>query len=154
MKKALAIILISTILLITTNSLADFDINSLSFDELVALVNEAQMLMMKTDQWKEVKVPEGTYQIGRDIPAGYWTITAADNSIVGIAWGTATNESGIGIDFKHCIGGTTLTGRRTNMYNEGVTYQISYNLEEGQFIDIMYGGVVFTPYQGNSFDFE
>lgn len=70
MKKFIFILAIA-LLLSTTVAIADVDISGLSYDELVALVNKAQMEMMKMDKWQEVVVPEGIYIIGEDIPAGH-----------------------------------------------------------------------------------
>ena len=47
------------------------------------------MEMMKSDKWQEVRVPVGVWEVGKDIPAGHWSITCAlDTAYMG--WGTVT----------------------------------------------------------------
>ena len=53
MRKIIAIIFVSTFVLASVVAVADVDISGLSYDELIDLVNKAQMEMMKMDKWQE-----------------------------------------------------------------------------------------------------
>jgi len=156
MKKLICLILAIFMVLLSTVALSEVDISGLSYDELLKLVNEAQMLMMKSDKWQEVEVPAGTYQIGKEIPAGYWTITASPKQRPKITWGTKLKEDGITIDFwgSSFSTDTRITGVENWMYSEGDVNSVNWDLKEGQYISIEEGSVIFTPFKGNTFTFK
>ena len=58
------------------------------------------------------------------------------------------------IDYKAVIAGGMLIGEGSNMYYQGTTTCFSWELKEGQYVDIMQGSAIFTPFQGNSFSFK
>lgn len=63
MKKIFALLL--ALFLLPAFSLADIpDISGLSYDELVQLNNQINLAMWNSEEWQEVTVPPGTYQIG------------------------------------------------------------------------------------------
>ena len=64
MKKLLTIILILA-LAVPAAALADLpDISSLSYDELIQLKDQLNLAIWNSQEWQEVEVPAGTYQIG------------------------------------------------------------------------------------------
>ena len=69
------------------------DLSSLSFDELIAFRERINLAIWDTEEWQEVTVPTGTWEIGKDIPAGHWTIKAADGVLCWIKYGDLLNES-------------------------------------------------------------
>lgn len=152
MKKALSLFLCIAISLSVSFAVADVDISGLSYDELVELVNKAQMEMMKSDKWQEVLVPEGIYQVGKDIPAGHWTISAPPKGVTYVGYGTSLESDGSGLD--NIINGASLTGIDTYSYDVGDTTQVSWELKEGQYVEIGTSSAVFTPFTGNSFSFK
>lgn len=158
MKKIVAIFLAILIVILSSIAFADTpDISSLSFDELVELVNKAQMLMMKSDKWQEVEVPEGTYLIGRDIPEGHWTISVVPKFAqqIFLYWGDKVKENGQGIDFSSSFRTTADIVSENYVFGaEGKTLSVSWELKDGQYICIENGSVIFTPFAGNSFSFK
>ncbi len=52
-----------------------FDLQGLSFNELLALREQINLAIWNSNEWQCVEVPAGNYTIGIDIPAGYWTIS-------------------------------------------------------------------------------
>ena len=77
MKKVLSLIL-AIVLLIGSVALADIDLTGMSFNELRILYEQVQQALIDTKQGGTVKVGSGTYVVGKDIPAGKWTITPED----------------------------------------------------------------------------
>ena len=64
------------LVLLPVFSLADLpDLSGLSFDELVQLRDQINLAMWNSEKWQQVIVPKGVYEIGVDIPEGYWTMT-------------------------------------------------------------------------------
>lgn len=151
MKKAVLGILVLVMLMVNACAFCDtFDLSGLSFEELAALRDRCQMEMMKSDKWQEVTVPEGIYQIGKDIPAGHWTISAPSKGMAMIYAGRKMANDFM-VDFEILF---DLYGLKNGLYHEGSTTSISLDLKDGQYLQIMLGSVIFTPYQGNSFSFK
>ena len=50
------------------------DLSSLSFADLLALRSKIEMEIISRPEWKEVTVPSGTWIVGEDIPAGFYSI--------------------------------------------------------------------------------
>lgn len=155
MKKLLSVALI--LLLIPAAALAEVDLSSLSFSELAALRDQAQLLMMQSDAWQEVTVPQGTWEVGAQIPAGTWTIRCAD---IGrneymlrhcvVKWGIGKpNDKGFW-EFKNEKGSVDLFNPNSIDYADGQVTEYIITLEEGDFIFISptYNKAVFTPYTG------
>lgn len=151
MKKMVACLISLVVVFSFSVSLADIDISSLSYEELVDLVNEAQMLMMQSDKWQEVEVPSGIYMVGKDIPEGSWTITASANSLINLTIGSELSEDKLRVKGAYS---QNLFGVDTSYYAEGKTYFVSVELTEGQYVGISGGNVIFTPQTGNSFSFR
>lgn len=74
MRKIIAIILIACSLM--SVALAETNLASMSFDELLTLSQQLTKEIMSRPEWKEVEVPAGEWIIGSDIPEGYYSITA------------------------------------------------------------------------------
>lgn len=162
MKKLLSVALV--LLLIPAAALAEVDLSSLSFSELAALRDRAQMLMMQSDSWQEVTVPQGTWEVGVQIPAGTWTIRCADigrNEYIlkkcSIRWGVGKPDDSGYWEYKYDKGKVEIYNPNNVDYADGQVTEYIITLEEGDFIYISptYNKVVFTPYSGMpSFGFK
>ena len=152
MKKLFSLVLISLILV--SPALAEVDLSGLSFDELVALRAQVDAAIWASDGWQEVIVPTGTYMIGRDIPAGYWTIRPVAGQWSDVAWGPKLDESGIKLDTWSGYAEEILISDSSSLYSNGDTENVSWDLKEGTYIVIEYSSVVFTPFTGFNFGFK
>ena len=75
MKKLIAMLLIMA-LAIPSLSLAGIpDISDLNYEELLQLKELINLAMWNSQEWQKVLVPKGVWEIGVDIPEGYWTMT-------------------------------------------------------------------------------
>lgn len=158
MKKLFSLLMVFVLLLQIPIVMAEVDISGLSYEELVSLVNEAQLQMMKTEKWQEVEVPAGTYLIGRDIPAGHWTIKVvpAFGKSIDLYWSDVVNENGQGVPRR---GGSFYTTEEIVSENfvfgaEGRVQSVSWELRDGHYLCIDGGSAIFTPFAGNSFTFK
>ncbi len=151
MKKVTLVLLVFSLLLIPLISFAEVDISGLSFDELLELREKITNALWKSEEWKEVVVPEGTYLIGRDIPAGHWTIAPhPDNSNVTgkgiyIKIGKYLKENGVDVDTSKAGNFSTNIGRDIENY--------SLELQDGYYIQISNGKAVFSRFIGYDFGF-
>ncbi len=51
------------------------DLSSMSYDDLITLQKSIVKEIMSRPEWKEVKVPAGTWKVGEDIPAGTYGVS-------------------------------------------------------------------------------
>ena len=67
------------LVLLPVVSLADLpDLSGLSFDELVQLRERINLAIWNSQEWQEVTVPPGVWEIGADIPAGHWSVRPSE----------------------------------------------------------------------------
>ena len=59
---------------------AEYDLSSMSFEELKALQQAISQEIVTRPEWKEVEVPSGIWTVGEDIPAGVYSITPVGSS--------------------------------------------------------------------------
>ena len=143
MKKLLCVLCIAA-LLCSCAFAEDIDLSGLSFQELEALRNRCLLEMMQRDEWQEVEVPAGVWEIGVDIPAGHWSFRAGKQDSVWnnvtLMYGDALEFGNKGIDvskssffFMHTFDDATPT----------------YDLElSAGYLVVLFGSVIVTPYTG------
>lgn len=143
--------LLAAIMMLFSVSLAEVDLSGMSYAELVALKDKINLAMWNSQEWQEVTVPEGIWQIGVDIPVGHWQITATPKgSYISVDYGKTVNESGrIAVSFNSVWISKTLHGTEKYGYNpDNDTNSFDIDCKEGMYIVISGGNVIFTPYAG------
>ena len=152
MKKLIVLILILS--LVPLAVLADVpDVSGLSFDELLTLREQVNLALWSCQEWHEVEVPAGFYSIGRDIPAGHWTITPAPDCRFNMCYCDKANDSlsdvGRGWDSVNGWNGIISSKKNKDGSWKDPEYHHSVDLvmKEGWFIKLS-GPVIFTPYTG------
>lgn len=145
MKKLIVIALI--LALISAAALAEsIDLSGLSFQELAALRDRAQLEMMQRDEWQEVSVPQGVYQVGVHIPAGTWTIRCKEGMGTKIEWGDVLDASGQGIDFLSMrMDFQYVYNPEYRSYSAGDRTEYTFTVRDGDWIAIDDSPAVFTP---------
>lgn len=124
MKKLICIVMIMCLFPVV--SLAE-DLSSMSYEDLIALSQRIATEIMSRSEWKEVEVPPGTYEIGKDIPAGEYSIKCVDHNAI--------------IEIKTANGGWTNKLYEVLSANEVLGKAM---LPEGYLISIS-GNVIFAP---------
>lgn len=148
MKKLLALIMI-IVLAVPAAAAADLpDISGLSYDELVQLKDQINLAIWESQEWQQVEVPEGTYLIGTDIPAGHWTIIPYyKDTLCNVVYFDRVDKYGknpaSGWD------GWSMMIAESNKYSDFDKYahQCDGIFEEGMYLKVT-GRVYFTPYAG------
>lgn len=145
--------LISVLLLMMFASCAfaeDIDLSGLSYAELVALKDRINLAMWESNEWQEVTVPDGIWEVGKDIPAGTWTVSVPGRSYLWVRYGDKLSRNGmevsassIGLLFQKNIAGPD-----SIFHSDGDSSFINITLEEGFFFQVDGGSVIFTPYTG------
>ena len=125
------------------------DLSGMSYDELVALKEQINLAIWSSQEWQEVEVPQGVWIVGQDIPAGKWTIKAADGLTALIEWGDELDESGASLSFSGDIFESEyLQSVNYRYYEKGYGTEVTWNLQEGQYFIVDDGIALFTPYSG------
>ena len=149
MKKLITIILI--LALVPVIALADLpDISALSWDELVELQESITLQMMQMSEFKSVTVPEGVYQVGKEIPAGSWDILAVLDDETSITYFEKIDEYGLkplkDDGYYWYDISMNIPGYKVN--------SIHLDLVEGMYIKIGMCSAVFTKHTGPGFSFD
>lgn len=145
------------VLLIPKGQDSTQNLSNLSYSQLVALKNQINLAIWKSDEWQEVTVPQGTWKVGEDIPAGKWSVKCATGAnMTQIDWGEKLSSNGEDIAWsgRYSIYNTVYN---ENMYSEADRYIYVYRFEvkDGDYIKISDGSAVFMPYIGKpSFNFK
>ncbi len=146
MKKLICIMIA---LLIPVAAFAEVDLSGMSYDELVQLKDQVSLAIWESEEWQEVEVPAGVYTVGEDIPAGKWTIKAADGISVTIEWGDLLDDSGVALSWDgKFMEYEYLRSENNKYYEKGDKTEITWDIKDGQYILVDDGIAVFMPYAG------
>lgn len=146
MKKLFALILV--LILAAGTAAADLpDLSGLSFDELVALRDQLNLAMWSSQEWQEVTVPVGVWEVGKDIPAGHWTIFPKEDGATQIHYGELLNETG-----KEIAQGCTrydplIAGENSAWADQIDSRFVDIEMKEGWFL-VTEKTVIIKPYAG------
>ena len=132
MKRILAALLVA-FFLIGTASASVPDLSGMTTDELLDTIRAAQSLIFSEQLVNGVRVPQGTYIIGEDIPAGTYRIEITD--------GTGFYDL-----YDKPDGRLLQTGLTGSLYD--VTEIGKITLEEGNALKFVNSTFIFYPYTG------
>lgn len=148
MKKLFSLLLAFSLLI--ASSLADgFDLSGMSFDDLVALREQLNLAIWNSSEWQEVTVPEGTWIVGVDIPAGHWSIRPAYKEYLSVSAFDRADEAGKGP--KNCTFSWSqeLHGPGyVSPFGDVCPSETDIELQEGWYFKTS-GSVIFMPYAGH-----
>ncbi|MBO7669877.1 MAG: hypothetical protein J6S60_04735 [Oscillospiraceae bacterium] len=156
--RILAVVIIMIIAMATVPALAapeTVDLASMSLEDLEALRLRVLEAMWQTDAWQSVEVPEGAYEIGVEIPAGRWTISAREDDyatikVVSKLNATRTDEANNAQTYAYQV----ISAPSSYMHDDYPSESFTVTLEKGMFIIIDDAPVIFTPPTGPSFTFK
>lgn len=150
MKKLIALLVLTLALPIIAH--AEIDLSGMSFDQLVELKEKIDFALWQNNEWQEVAVPQGIWEIGVDIPEGHWTIKAYPGAYAYIRYGNVLEANGQEISYKaNNYFSESVHHPDSYSYQEGSDRtQIDIELKNGSYIVITSGNVVFTPYTGKA----
>lgn len=132
----------------------NYDLSTMSFDELLVLKEQVNLALWASDKWQEVTVPAGVYEIGRDIPAGHWTITPVDGETARVYWGSSLDESKTDIPLLSLYTYEQITSPEDTYAKYNNIESVSWDLTGGSFVVIKDSAVVFSPFAGLDLGFK
>ena len=143
MKKVLSLIL-TLVLLIGSVALAEIDLTGMSFNELRILYEQVQQALIDTKQGGTVKVGIGVYEVGKDIPAGKWTVTVPGNNCAFVyifpSYEAYLDSEYNFLDFQ------LIYSTEYSKLREGSNTEMNMTIREGQCIRVEDATVYFTPF--------
>ncbi len=150
MKKLFALLLV--LIALPAAALGDLpDISGLSYTELVQLKDQINLAMWNSQEWQEVTVPPGIYEIGKDIPAGHWSMIATKgDGPVSVIYASALAKDGHQVDFTADNYGyiaEDVCDPASEYYDASCKTIIDFDLKAGFFLQIE-STLIFTPYAG------
>lgn len=145
MKRIVALCICIVIFFISTSALADIDLSSMSFDELIALQQQVNKAIWASDEWQEVEVPAGLYRVGVDIPAGNWKVSMK-RTWARIKLGSEINETGNEVSYS-------TKDYYSVQINEDVPSQVIH-FTEGMYVEIYNASLIFSSATGAQFNFK
>ena len=158
MKKGFRTVVIGVLvalMLLGSVATAEIDLSGMSYDELIELKDRIDKAIWESAEWQEVTVPQGyVYLVGEDIPAGHWTIGVCDGAYSQITIGTTLKENGKEVkhtshDKRYYYQNIVSPTRFTYDAGEDMSF-FDYVFEEGDYVEVKGGDVIFTPYSGKA----
>ena len=147
------IALVLALILIAPAALADVDLSGMTFEELLELQRQVTAAIWASDGWQEVTVPTGVYEIGVDIPVGYWTIRAVEGNSCFVEWCGRLNSTGTESEFGYSYDYEGIETETDKYYEPGDPLSVSWNLTGG-YIRVVGGSAIFTPFTGHNLGFK
>ena len=69
------------------------ELSDLSFDELIVANRQIVNEIMSRPEWKETAVPSGEWVVGKDFPAGTYSIAAVSYLCIMTVWDSESREN-------------------------------------------------------------
>ena len=130
MKKILILAMMAALVIAAAASAEDYDFSGKTTAELVEIQQKVNEALWKSDGWNEVTVPGGDYEIGKEIPAGEWSIRPASDS-----WA-----------YYRIYKGERNTASYDLLDSGSIEEPIKIILREGQWFQVASGPIIFTTY--------
>lgn len=128
MKKFICLV-VSLICLMSFAVADSIDLSGLSYDDLISLQRNLVQEIISRPEWKEVKVPAGTWKVGEDIPAGTYGVSTKSILVTMTVYKSENKEFG-DMEGMHIISQDETLGKLV--------------LKDGWIVEIT-SEVIFTP---------
>ena len=125
----------------------DIDLSGMSYDELVALKGRINLAIWNSQEWQEVEVPAGVWEVGVDIPAGHWVIRPVPDTFISVVYCDILDEYGKAPGRGWTGWNGTLTAQDEKSITAHEPREVDLNMKEGMYF-INRGSVIFTPFAG------
>lgn len=150
-------LLLIAVCMMTSFAAADsIDLSGMSMRELIDLKEQVILAIWASGEWQEVKVPAGIYEVGKDIPAGKWTVRCAVDNYAFVSFGNQLKKGGAEIDYHgSTYGHAIIVSPDYKRYkpDKDLT-EFTFTVEKGDYVQIEECSVLFTPYAGNDLGFR
>ena len=149
MKKAVCIIIALVFFASSACASGIIDLSGMTYQELINLKERINLAIWECQEWQEVTVPQGLWEVGKDIPAGHWTVRAEDGWFTKVAFGDTLDSTKTGIKITTYFASELIYSPSYEDFDKAKDIsEFSFNVKKGDYIKIDFGSAVFTPYTG------
>ena len=124
--KKIAVAIIA-VMVLSSVALADLDLSSFSYEDLLSISQQVSFEIMSRPEWKEITVPSGQWVVGKDIPAGFYSISPTEKG---------------GYLRIRSADGKLLLGQGVRKDSDAFW---KYELKDGYTVEIENGSLIFGP---------
>lgn len=155
MKKVFLCIALVALLMLPGFAEGDFDafLSSATTQDLLALRDDVNAAIEESDMWESVNVPVGIYEVGVDIPAGKWAVSAGNStSICEMMIGDVLSDNGKEINYWDASSYFSFALCNEWLYKALPELQRTVeivDIPEGYYVEISEGSVIFETYTGH-----
>ena len=149
MKKGIALLLFLSLLVAPIeNAEALFD--DFTFEQLIQAQELISKEMRTRPEWREVTVPQGVWEVGKDIPTGHWLISAYPGTYARVTIGDTLNISQKTVSWDSDFFYTTnIVSQEYRSFKENSDKpSFDIELKAGLYVVVENGSVVFSPFIG------
>lgn len=133
---------------------AQVDLSGMSLEELVELKDQVDMAIWQSAEWQEVEVPQGVWEVGRDIPAGKWTISCNAGEFAMILVGNQLEDGGAKVKAYPNKASATIYNPGGKYFQAGRQTALTVELTDGDYVEISVSTAIFSPYSGKALAFR
>lgn len=127
----------------------NFDLDGLSYSNLIDLKEQINLAMWQCEEWQEVTVPQGLWEVGKDIPEGHWTVRCATDAYAEVYYGDTIAPDGKSLKITTRFVHEEVVSPEFRTYEEGKDLvDFSFEVRKGDYIVIDRSSVIFTPFSG------
>lgn len=116
------------------------NLESMPYDELIELRRQIDVALLSSDGWREAIIPQGDYIVGKDIPAGEWSISLGSDDT------SAFGEIKLYPDEQSYLDQPILNLIKDEILQPGNT--LTVRLKEGNYIVFQMCPMRIMPYTG------
>ena len=139
---------LAAVLLISCAAADPVNLSGMSFDELVQLRDQLNLAIWNSQEWQEVTVPAGIYQIGVDIPSGHWSIhVATETNYIFVTYFDTMDQAGLGPDYSGYVFHHQIASADLIAYGVSCAAFVDIDLQQNWYLKLD-GVAIFTPYAG------
>lgn len=130
MKKILILAMMAALVIAAAASAEEYDLSGKTTAELIEIQKKVNEALWASNGWNEVTVPGGDYEVGKEIPAGEWSIRPATD----------------GLTYYRIYRGERNTASYYLLDSGSFEEAIKIILKEGQWFQVAASPIIFTTY--------
>lgn len=122
-----------------------------TWNELLIIQSRLTDVMWESEEWEQIRIPAGIYEIGVHIPGRRWHMLAHEGDTSTIKMGATLDASGTGVVYPYTSEQISINDPN---YPDVTLTSVSWDLKDGMYISISGSPVIFVPSRESSLGFN
>lgn len=123
-------------------------LKKMSLEDLILIKEDINELISESEEWQEVTVPEGVWEIGKDIPARHWSIRASgQKDYLYVSYFDILNDIGKGPGFGAQLFQQDIASAGFQYDGNKFAESVDIDMKSGWYFKNT-GEVIFSPFIG------